>query len=66
MSGQSHTFGFSPTTTIGHLKDLVWGEWPAGESDRSLSFLGLYKSLVLIQVVLVLYFSVIVMVWHVG
>ncbi|KAG7562236.1 hypothetical protein FFLO_02322 [Filobasidium floriforme] len=29
MSGQSHTFAFPPTTTIGHLKDLVWGEWPA-------------------------------------
>jgi hypothetical protein len=37
MSGQSKTFSFPPHTSVGVVKELVWGEWPGGKWMRSLS-----------------------------
>lgn len=30
ISGQSHVFSFSPETTVGRVKELIWSSWPKG------------------------------------
>ncbi|WVO23969.1 uncharacterized protein IAS62_005327 [Cryptococcus decagattii] len=33
ISGQSHVFSFSPETTVGRVKELIWSSWPKEWTD---------------------------------
>ncbi|KZO98663.1 hypothetical protein CALVIDRAFT_535270 [Calocera viscosa TUFC12733] len=35
LSGSRKTFSFPPETTVGRVKELVWGSWPNGAFHTS-------------------------------